>query len=92
MNSIESQKLVDFLLRKTCLYRVFFVQFKQIVNAILNTVSIFNQLQMIEDSRINQCEKPPLGYIPTTVFTATISSCSYWCEIEDYAKESSLRV
>lgn len=30
---------------------------------------------------------PPLGYIPTTVFTATISACSYWCEIEDYAEE-----
>jgi len=30
---------------------------------------------------------PPLGYILTTVFTATISGCSSWYEIEDYAEE-----
>ncbi len=29
----------------------------------------------------------PLGYILTTVFTATISAGSYWCEIGDYAEE-----
>ena len=42
---------------------------------------------MVKDPRINQWEKFPLEYIPTTVFTATISACSYWREIEDYAEE-----
>ena len=50
-------------------------------------MSIFNQLRMVEDPRINQCKKFPLGYILTTVFTATISGCSSWYEIEDYAEE-----
>ena len=42
---------------------------------------------MVEDPRINRCKKFPLGYILTTVFTATISGCSSWYEIEDYAEE-----
>ena len=50
-------------------------------------MSIFNQLLMVEDPRINRCKKFPLGYILTTVFTATISGCSSWYEIEDYAEE-----
>lgn len=32
-------------------------------------------------------QKFPLGYILTTVFTATLSGCSSWYEIEDYAEE-----
>lgn len=50
-------------------------------------MSIFNQLLTVEDPRINRCKKFPLGYILTTVFTATISGCSSWYEIEDYAEE-----
>ena len=50
-------------------------------------MSIFNQLLMVEDPRINRCKKFPLGYILTTVFTATLSGCSSWYEIEDYAEE-----
>lgn len=50
-------------------------------------MSIFNQLLTVEDPRINRCKKFPLGYILTTVFTATLSGCSSWYEIEDYAEE-----
>lgn len=50
-------------------------------------MSIFNQLLTVEDPRMDRCKKFPLGYILMTVFTATISGCSSWYEIEDYAKE-----
>ena len=50
-------------------------------------MSIFNQLLMVEDPRINRGKKFPLGYILTMVFTSTIFGCSSWYEIEDYAEE-----
>lgn len=48
---------------------------------------LFESLQLVSDPRIDRHKVYPLDLILLIVFLSTISGCSSWYEIEDYAEE-----